>query len=200
MLKENKIILASSSRSRRKILNNAGVKYKPIKPLVDEERLKKDFKGSTKKLALMLAEKKALSISKKYKNTIVIGADQVLSFKGKVFNKPKTLKEAERNFKLFRNKIHYLDSATVIAYNDRIVWRNEQSPKMKVRNFSDKFLKNYLKKIGTGVTYSAGGYSIEKEGVQMFSKVEGDFFTIIGLPIVPLLEKLRDLNSNAVIK
>ena len=200
MLKENKIILASSSRSRRKILNNAGVKYKPIKPLVDEERLKKDFKGSTKKLALMLAEKKALSISKKYKNTIVIGADQVLSFKGKVFNKPKTLKEAERNFKLFRNKIHYLDSATVIAYNDRIVWRNEQSPKMKVRNFSDKFLKNYLKKIDTGVTYSAGGYSIEKEGVQMFSKVEGDFFTIIGLPIVPLLEKLRDLNSNAVIK
>lgn len=200
MLKENKIILASSSRSRRKILNDAGVKYRPIKPLVDEERLKRDFKGSTKKLALMLAEKKALSVSKKYKNAIVIGADQVLSFKGKVFNKPKTLKEAERNFKLFRNKIHYLDSATVIAYNDRIVWRNEQSPKMKVRNFSDKFLKNYLKKIGTGVTYSAGGYSIEKEGVQMFSKVEGDFFTIIGLPIVPLLEKLRDLNSNAVIK
>lgn len=200
MLKENKIILASSSRSRRKILNDAGVKYRPIKPLVDEERLKRDFKGSTKKLALMLAEKKALSVSKKYKNAIVIGADQVLSFKGKVFNKPKTLKEAERNFKLFRNKIHYLDSATVIAYNDRIVWRNEQSPKMKVRNFSDKFLKNYLKKIDTGVTYSAGGYSIEKEGVQMFSKVEGDFFTIIGLPIVPLLEKLRDLNSNAVIK
>ena len=200
MLKENKIILASSSRSRRKILNNAGVKYRPIKPLVDEERLKRDFKGSTKKLALMLAEKKALSVSKKYKNAIVIGADQVLSFKGKVFNKPKTLKEAERNFKLFRNKIHYLDSATVIAYNDKIVWRNEQSPKMKVRNFSDKFLKNYLKKIDTGVTYSAGGYSIEKEGVQMFSKVEGDFFTIIGLPIVPLLEKLRDLNSNAVIK
>ena len=200
MLKENKIILASSSRSRRKILNDAGVKYRPIKPLVDEERLKRDFKGSTKKLALMLAEKKALSVSKKYKNAIVIGADQVLSFKGKVFNKPKTLKEAERNFKLFRNKIHHLDSATVIAYNDKIVWRNEQSPKMKVRNFSDKFLKNYLKKIDTGVTYSAGGYSIEKEGVQMFSKVEGDFFTIIGLPIVPLLEKLRDLNSNAVIK
>ena len=102
MLKENKIILASSSRSRKKILNNAGVKYRSIKPLVDEESLKKDFRGSTKKLALMLAEKKALSVSKKYKNTIVIGADQVLSFKGKAFNKPKTLKEAERNFKLSR--------------------------------------------------------------------------------------------------
>ena len=200
MLKGSKIVLASSSRSRRKILNSAGVQYRSIKPFVDEESLKKGFKGSTKKLALMLAEEKALSVSKKYKNTIVIGADQVLSFKGKVFNKPKTIKEAEKNFNLFKNKTHYLDSATVIAYNDKIIWRNEQSPKMKLRNFSDKFLKTYLKKSGKQVTLSAGGYSIEKDGIQLFSKVEGDFFTIIGLPILPLLEKLRELNSVAVIK
>ena len=200
MQKSTNIILASSSRSRRKILSDSGVQYKSIKPLVDEEYLKKGFKGSTKKLALMLAEKKALSVSKMHKDTIVIGADQVLSFKGKVFNKPKTIKEAEKNFKLFKNKIHYLDSATVIAYNDKIIWRNEQSPKMKLRNFSDKFLKNYLRKAGKEVTLSAGGYSIEKDGIQLFSKIEGDFFTIIGLPIIPLLEKLRELNSVAVIK
>tara|TARA_B100000609_G_scaffold195415_1_gene189371 strand:+ start:128 stop:730 length:603 start_codon:yes stop_codon:yes gene_type:complete len=200
MQKSTSIILASSSRSRRKILSDSGVQYKSIKPLVDEEYLKKGFKGSTKKLALMLAEKKALSVSKMHKDTIVIGADQVLSFKGKVFNKPKTIKEAEKNFKLFKNKIHYLDSATVIAYNDKIIWRNEQSPKMKLRNFSDKFLKNYLRKVGKEVTLSAGGYSIEKDGIQLFSKIEGDFFTIIGLPIIPLLEKLRELNSVAVIK
>ena len=200
MQKSVSIILASSSRSRRKILSDSGVQYKSIKPLVDEEYLKKGFKGSTKKLALMLAEKKALSVSKMHKDTIVIGADQVLSFKGKVFNKPKTIKEAEKNFKLFKNKIHYLDSATVIAYNDKIIWRNEQSPKMKLRNFSDKFLKNYLRKVGKEVTLSAGGYSIEKDGIQLFSKIEGDFFTIIGLPIIPLLEKLRELNSVAVIK
>ena len=200
MQKSTNIILASSSRSRRKILSDSGVQYKSIKPLVDEEYLKKGFKGSTKKLALMLAEKKALSVSKMHKDTIVIGADQVLSFKGKVFNKPKTIKEAEKNFKLFKNKIHYLDSATVIAYNDKIIWRNEQSPKMKLRNFSDKFLKNYLRKVGKEVTLSAGGYSIEKDGIQLFSKIEGDFFTIIGLPIIPLLEKLRELKSVAVIK
>ncbi len=200
MKKRASIILASSSRSRRKILSDSGVKYKSIKPLVDEEYLKKGFKGSTKKLALMLAEKKALSVSKMHKDTIVIGADQVLSFKGKVFNKPKTIEEAEKNLKLFKNKTHYLDSATVIAYNDKIIWRNEQSPKMKLRNFSDKFLKNYLRKVGKEVTLSAGGYSIEKEGIQLFSKVEGDFFTIIGLPIIPLIEKLRELNSVAVIK
>ena len=200
MPKKIDIILASSSRSRRKILSDAGVKYKSMKPPVDEESLKNGFKGSTKKLALMLAERKALSVSKKYKESIVIGADQVLSFKGKVYNKPKTIKEAEKNFKLFKNKTHYLDSATVIALNNKIIWRNEQSPKMKVRNFSDKFLKNYLKEAGKEVTFSAGGYSIERNGIQLFSKVEGDFFTIVGLPIIPLLEKLRKIKSAAVIK
>ena len=200
MPKKIDIILASSSRSRRKILSDAGVKYKSMKPPVDEESLKNGFKGSTKKLALMLAERKALSVSKKYKESIVIGADQVLSFKGKVYNKPKTIKEAEKNFKLFKNKTHYLDSATVIALNNKIIWRNEQSPKMKVRNFSDKFLKNYLKEAGKEVTFSAGGYSIERNGIQLFSKIEGDFFTIVGLPIIPLLEKLRKIKSAAVIK
>ena len=200
MPKKIDIILASSSRSRRKILSDAGVKYKSMKPPVDEESLKNGFKGSTKKLALMLAERKALSVSKKHKESIVIGADQVLSFKGKVYNKPKTIKEAEKNFKLFKNKTHYLDSATVIALNNKIIWRNEQSPKMKVRNFSDKFLKNYLKEAGKEVTFSAGGYSIERNGIQLFSKVEGDFFTIVGLPIIPLLEKLRKIKSAAVIK
>tara|TARA_Y100000589_G_C27032529_1_gene579615 strand:- start:358 stop:960 length:603 start_codon:yes stop_codon:yes gene_type:complete len=200
MTKKTDIILASSSRSRRKILSDAGVQYKSMKPLVDEESLKNGFKGSTKKLALMLAERKALSVSKKHKESIVIGADQVLSFKGKVYNKPKTIKEAEKNFKLFKNKTHYLDSATVIALNNKIIWRNEQSPKMKVRNFSDKFLKNYLKEAGKEVTFSAGGYSIERNGIQLFSKIEGDFFTIVGLPIIPLLEKLRKIKSAAVIK
>ena len=96
MPKKIDIILASSSRSRKKILSEAGVQYKSMKPLVDEESLKNGFKGSTKKLALMLAERKALSVSKKHKESIVIGADQVLSFKGKVYNKPKTIKEAEK--------------------------------------------------------------------------------------------------------
>ena len=163
MLKKNSIILASSSVSRRKIMDATGIKYTPLKPLANEENLKKNFKGTTKKLALMLAEKKALSVSSKYNDSYVIGADQVLSFRGKVYNKPKTTKEAEENFRLFRNKIHYLDSATVISLNNKIIWRNEQSPKMKMRNFSDEFLKNYIKKVGKQVTLSAGGYSIEKQ-------------------------------------
>lgn len=199
MLKKNNIILASSSASRRKIMDATGIKYTSLKPLANEEKLKKNFKGTTKKLALMLAEKKALSISNKYNDCYVIGADQVLSFKGKAYNKPKTMKEALENFRLFRNKTHYLDSATVISLNNKIIWRNEQSPKMKMRNFSDEFLKDYLKKVGNQVTFSAGGYSIEKDGAQLFSKIDGDFFTIIGLPVIPLLEKLRKLNANGII-
>ena len=117
-----------------------------------------------------------------------------------IYNKPKTTKEAEENFRLFRNKTHYLDSATVISLNNKIIWRNEQSPKMKMRNFSDEFLKNYIKKVGNQVTLSAGGYSIEKQGAQFFSRIDGDFFTIIGLPIIPLLEKLRKLNADGIIK
>ena len=113
---------------------------------------------------------------------------------------PKTIKEAEKNFRLLRNKTHYLDSATVISLNNKIIWRNEQSPKMKMRNFSDEFLENYLKKVGNQVTLSAGGYSIEKQGGQLFSRIDGDFFTIIGLPIIPLLEKLRRLKANGIIK
>ena len=200
MPKKSNIILASSSVSRRKIMDATGIKYTSIKPPVNEENLKKNFKGTTKKLALMLAEKKALSVSNRYKDCYVIGADQVLSFKGKVYNKPKTIKEAEKNFRLLRNKTHYLDSATVISLNNKIIWRNEQSPKMKMRNFSDEFLENYLKKVGNQVTLSAGGYSIDKQGGQLFSRIDGDFFTIIGLPIIPLLEKLRRLKANGIIK
>lgn len=181
-------------------MDATGIKYTIIEPFANEENLKKSFKGTTKKLALMLAEKKALSISSKYNDCYVIGADQVLSFKGEAYNKPKTMEEAEENFRLFRNKTHYLNSATVISKNDKIIWRNEQSPRMKMRNFSDEFLKNYIKKVGDQVTLSAGGYSIEKQGAQLFSKIDGDFFTIIGLPIIPLLEKLRKLNANGIIK
>ena len=105
MPKKNNIILASSSVSRRKIMDATGIKYISLKPLVNEENLKKNFKGTTKKLALMLAEEKALSVSSKHNDCYVIGADQVLSFKGEVYNKPKTMKEAEETFACLETKL-----------------------------------------------------------------------------------------------
>ena len=194
-VKRNKIILASTSKSRKSILKLAGVNFSALDSGVDEENTKKNFKGDIKNLALILAKQKAQSISKKHGNSYVIGADQILSFNGKIFNKPKTLKEAKKNLLLFRGKTHYLNSATVIFFNNKFIWKNEQSPKMKMRNFSDKFLENYLKDVGKDVKFSAGGYSIENKGSQLFSRIEGDFFSILGLPLLPLLEKLRKLNA-----
>jgi septum formation protein len=193
-IKEKKnIILASSSTSRRKILNATGIKFLSKNPAVDEEILKMSFKGNPKNLALMLAEEKALSVSQDYSKSYVIGADQVLSFKGASFNKPKTLKQAKENLLVFRGKKHKLESATVIAHNGRIIWRLQESPVLTMRSFSDSFLNSYIKIAGDKTLLSSGGYSIEKEGSQLFSKVEGDFFTIVGLPLVPLLQKLRKL-------
>jgi septum formation protein len=194
------IILASSSPSRRKILNAAGINFLSKKPAVDEEVLKTSFKGNPKNLALMLAEEKALSISQDYSNSYVIGADQVLSFKGASFNKPKTLKQAKENLMVFRGKKHKLESATAIAHNGRIIWRHQESPVLTMRNFSDSFLNSYIKIAGDKTLLSSGGYSIEKEGLQLFSKVEGDFFTIVGLPLVPLLQKLRKLKPVGILE
>ena len=194
-----RVILASSSPSRRKILNSSGINFSAKAPDVDEDSLKKKFKGTPKKLALMLAEKKALSLSSKHSSALIVGADQVLSFRGSAFNKPKSLKEAKKNLKLFRGKTHKLESATAIAHNGKIVWRHEESPKLTMRNFSNAFLEHYINSAGDKTLLSSGGYSIEKQGSQLFSKIEGDFFSIIGLPLIPLLQKLRKLNCEGVL-
>ena len=198
--KEKDIILASSSPSRRKILSATGVKFLSKKPAVNEEVLKMSFKGNPKNLALMLAEEKALSVSQNFNKSYVIGADQVLSFKGAPFNKPKTLKQAKENLKLFKGKKHKLESATTIAHKGRVIWRHQESPMLTMRNFSDSFLNSYIKMAGVKTLLSSGGYSIEKEGLQLFSKVEGDFFTIVGLPLIPLLQKLRKLKPIGILE
>ncbi len=197
-IKKYKTILASSSQSRRGILKDAGLNILSKAPSVDEDALKKTFKGGPKSLAIMLAEEKALSISRDHKDTLVIGADQVLSFAGKAYGKPKSLNQAKESLRRFKGKTHKLESATAIALNGKIIWRHQDSPALKMRDFSDKFLNLYIKKAGKKTLLSAGGYSIEKEGSQLFSKIEGDFFTIIGLPLIPLLKKLRILNSAEV--
>ena len=115
---DSKIILASTSRSRKNILRLAGVNFTAVDSGIDEGKTKKNYKGKPKDLALILAKEKAQSISKKYENFYVIGADQILSFNGKIFNKPKTLNEAKKNLLLFRGKTHYLNSATVIFFNN----------------------------------------------------------------------------------
>ena len=195
---DKKIVLASESPSRKNILKLSGIDFVSIVSGVNEDEIKDIFKGSPKELALILAEAKAISVSKKIQSALVIGADQVLSFRGKPFNKPRSLRQAKENLLLFKGKKHTLESATTIAYGGKIIWRYQDSPCLTMRRFSNKFLNIYIKKAGKNTLLSSGGYSIEKEGSQLFSKIEGEFFSIIGLPLVPLLGKLRKLKARGI--
>lgn len=189
-----KIILASSSPSRRKILKNAGIDFLAKKPLITESREKKKYKGPQKRLALYLAEKKALSI-KSQKDTIVIGADQVLFFQGKIFDKPRSINEAKKHLSLLSGRTHSLVCGTVITKNDRIVWKHTEECKMMMHKLEKNYLDQYLKLTGKKVLRSVGAYTIEGYGTRLFRKVDGDFFSIVGLPLIPLLNEIRKLEK-----
>lgn len=189
-----KIVLASSSPSRRKILKNSGIDFLVKKPPIIESKEKKKYKGPPKKLALYLAEKKALSI-KSIKDTLVVGADQVLFFQGKIFDKPRSINEAKKHLLLLSGKTHSLVCGTVIAKNDRIVWKHMEECKMTMHKLEKNYLDHYLKLTGKKVLKSVGAYKVEGYGVRLFRKIDGDFFSIVGLPLTPLLNEIRKLEK-----
>tara|TARA_B100001123_G_C15177141_1_gene973784 strand:+ start:714 stop:1289 length:576 start_codon:yes stop_codon:yes gene_type:complete len=189
-----KIILGSSSSSRRKILNNSGVVFITKKPSLNESIEKRKFKGSKKELPIYLAEKKALSINSK-KQDLVIGADQILLFKGRVYDKPKSLAEAKKHLLEFSGKTHHLISGTVIARNKTIIWRHLSLAKMKMHQLTKKTVDDYLALSGKKILKSVGAYNIEGYGVKLFNKIDGDYYSIVGLPIIPLLNKIKKLEK-----
>ena len=189
-----KIILGSSSSSRRKILNNSGVVFITKKPSLNESIEKRKFKGSKKELPIYLAEKKALSINSK-KQDLVIGADQILLFKGNVYDKPKSLAEAKKHLLEFSGKTHHLISGTVIARNKTIIWRHLSLAKMKMHQLTKKTVDDYLALSGKKILKSVGAYNIEGYGVKLFNKIDGDYYSIVGLPIVPLLNKIKKMEK-----
>ena len=189
-----KIILGSSSPSRRKILKNSGVIFTTKKPPLNESKEKRKFKGSKKELPIYLAEKKALSINSK-KQDLVIGADQILLFKGRVYDKPKSLAEAKKHLLEFSGKTHHLISGTVIARNKTIIWRHLSLAKMKMHQLTKKTVDDYLALSGKKILKSVGAYNIEGYGVKLFNKIDGDYYSIVGLPIIPLLNKIKKLEK-----
>ena len=189
-----KIILGSSSPSRRKILKNSGVIFTTKKPPLNESKEKRKFKGSKKELPIYLAEKKALSINSK-KQDLVIGADQILLFKGKVYDKPKSLEEAKKHLLEFSGKTHHLISGTVLARNKTIIWRHLSVAKMKMHPLTKKTVDDYLALSGKNTLKSVGAYNIEGYGVKLFNKIDGDYYSIVGLPIIPLLNKIKKLEK-----
>jgi len=188
-----RVILASRSAIRRKLMTDAGLDFEVIAKAVDEAAIKESMLTESARLrdiADALAEAKSMRVSR-VEDGLVIGADQIMVMDKQLFDKPKTIDEARERLKFMRGKTHYLMGAVVICENGAPVWRHMAKTKLTMREFSDKFLENYLKSEGELVTKSVGAYRFEGMGAQLFSHVEGDFFSILGLSLLPVMDYLR---------
>lgn len=187
------IILASGSFIRRKLMEDAGIDFEVVTKPVDEAAIKDAMLAERSRLqdiADALAEAKSLRVSRTHPG-LVIGADQIMVMDDQLFDKPKDMDDARQRLKLMRGKTHYLIGAVVISENGHPVWRHLAKTKLTMREFSDDFLEDYLKAEGELVTKSVGAYRFEGLGAQLFSHVEGDFFSILGLSLLPVMDYLR---------
>jgi septum formation protein len=188
------IVLASTSSSRRTMLEEAGVTFTVVAPNVDEELMKDMLTGGGSGgagIADALAEAKALAVSERHPAALVIGADQVLVSAGRIFNKALDEIEARETLLALRGQPHQLISAAVIALAGKPIWRRTEIATMHMRDFSDEFLDEYLTAEIPEILGSVGCYRIEGRGAQLFSEISGDHFCIRGLPLIALLAALR---------
>lgn len=185
-------ILASGSAIRRQILTGAGVRFDTESPGVDEDALKEQMLLSPPAdVALALAQAKALAVSARHPQALVLGADQVLAMDGKVFDKAKDEAEARQRLEALRGRTHTLEGGLAAARGGDLVWTHQSKATLKVREFSDGFLDFYMERAGGELTASVGAYAYEGLGAQLFEAVEGDYYAILGLPLLPVLELLR---------
>jgi nucleoside triphosphate pyrophosphatase len=187
------LVLASKSAARRAVLEGAGVLFEAVGSGVDEDAAKVELaarRATPRQVAEALAEDKALAVSVG-RPELVVGADQTLEFQGQLYDKVETLEAAAERLTTLRGKPHQLHSAVVVAQGGAVVWRETQSATLRMRDFSDGFLDDYLAAEGEAALGSVGCYRLEGLGVQLFSKIEGDYFTILGLPMMGLLDLLR---------
>jgi septum formation protein len=190
------IVLASTSPTRQAMLRNAGFAFSAISPEVDERDLVARHPHWTpEETALKLAEAKAVDVSLRHRDAIVIGADQVLALGSKVYAKPSSIEECRQHLLELRGKSHRLISSVVCAKGGHVQWSHTAEALLEMRNFSDRFLAQYLDEMGNDCMSTVGGYKIEGPGLQLFEKIDGDHFTILGLPLMPLLAQLRSMGE-----
>ncbi|MEG9883688.1 MAG: Maf family nucleotide pyrophosphatase [Hyphomicrobiales bacterium] len=194
---QNAVILASASKTRRQLLERAGLDFRVIPVSVDEEHIKSRLRehgidDNPADFVCALAHAKVLDVSRRHRDSVIIGADQILLHDGRILDKPDSVETARKQLLSLRGRSHRLMSAVACACLGEIVWTHCEQARLTMRHFTEEFLESYLELNGPGVCESVGGYRLEGLGLQLFETVEGDYFTILGLPLLALLGFLRD--------
>src|SRR5690606_26268049 len=192
------IILSSTSPFRKRLLENAGLEFRTVSPETDERTVETTLEGSDvtpDDVALILGEAKAQDVSQRNPDAWVIGSDQTLSLDGRIFHKPADMEDARRHLLALSAKTHQLNSAVVIARGGETVWRHVGVAHLTMRKLDPGFIGRHLAEVGDKALSSVGAYQIEGRGIQLFEKIDGDYFTIVGLPMLPLLASLRELGA-----
>lgn len=190
--KTPKVILASASKTRSGLLKKAGLKFTVQPADVDEAQIKKiSFNIPIKKMARILAITKAKQVSDVHAEALVIGADQILDCQGELFDKPIGRDGVRAHLRKLRGNTHRLISAACVVEEGKVVWWKTEIANLTMRDFSDEFINQFIEIAGESAMASVGAYRIEDIGIQLFSRINGDYFTILGLPLLPLLDFLR---------
>jgi septum formation protein len=190
-----RLILASSSPTRRRLLGDAGLEFETEPARIDEDVIKARFAAdgrSATDCASALAEAKARYVAAHHPCGLVIGADQILVCGGVWFDKPANMADARHQLQKLRGRTHRLVTAACVVEGQACIWRRNATAELTMREFADAFLDRYVKAEGTAILGSVGAYRLEGRGIQLFARVEGDYFAILGLPLLELLSFLRE--------
>ncbi|MBQ0710700.1 MULTISPECIES: Maf-like protein [unclassified Ochrobactrum] len=190
----SELILASKSPFRSALLKNAGIEFSTASADIDERAVEAPLyeTGATpEEVAQVLAEAKAVDVSEKNPGAVVIGCDQTLSLGDEIFHKPADMEAARRQLLKFSGKTHQLNSAVVLVKDGETLWRHVSIARMTMRDLDPGFVGRYLGRVGDAALSSVGAYQVEGPGIQLFDRIDGDYFTIVGLPLLPLLAELR---------
>jgi septum formation protein len=192
-LADRPLVLASRSTVRHRILFDAGVTVETVPADIDERLVEEGAADQDAgEIAALLAREKAYTVAGRMPGRWVLGADQLLIFGGQRFSKPTDRSAAAGQLRTMRGQTHDLISAIALVRDSGVVFEHRERARLTMRAFTDAFLEEYLDRIGPAVTASVGGYQLEKSGIQLFERIEGDHFVILGLPLLALLKFLRE--------